>query len=85
MPDELAVCGSGAGVRMGAADRRSGSAGGRSGAMTPVAVVASLVEDMEAAAIEAADQASAGPGRVFAASRAIRAGEIRQELIEEEE
>lgn len=52
---------------------------------TKTTVLASLVEDMESAAIEAADRSMAGPCRAFAASRAIRAGEIRQELIEEEE
>lgn len=52
---------------------------------TETAVLVDLAEDMEAAAIEAADRSVAGPGRVFAVQRAIRAGEIRQELIEIEE
>ncbi|MBF6163064.1 hypothetical protein IU421_30265 [Nocardia cyriacigeorgica] len=51
-------------------------------------VVFGLAEDMEAAAIEAADHAFAGPARAFAAQRAIRADGIRQAVfqqIEEEE
>ncbi|MFI1911897.1 hypothetical protein [Nocardia sp. NPDC020380] len=36
-----------------------------------------MAEDMEAAAIVAGDQSVAGPGRVFAAQRAMRAYELR--------
>lgn len=47
-----------------------------------------LAADMEFAAIEAADQSWAGSARVFAAERAIRAGEIRESVgveMQEEE
>lgn len=45
-----------------------------------VATLRALAEDMEAAAVDAGDQAPAGAGRAFAAQRAVCADELRDGL-----